>query len=38
MQVKINGEKIDLPEGSTIKDAITASEAPYLEGCVFGLD
>lgn len=37
MQVKINGEKIDLPEGSTIKDAIKAAGAPYLEGCVLGL-
>ncbi|OPY23041.1 MAG: hypothetical protein A4E26_01057 [Methanobacterium sp. PtaU1.Bin097] len=37
MQVKINGEKIDLPEGSTIKDAVEASGAPYLEGCVLGL-
>ena len=37
MQVKINGEKIDLPEGSTIKDAIETSEAPYYKGCVLGL-
>ncbi|MDD1775049.1 MAG: methanogenesis marker 3 protein, partial [Methanobacterium sp.] len=37
MQVKINGEKIDLPEGSTIKDAIETSEAPYNKGCVLGL-
>lgn len=37
MQIKINGEKIDLPEGSTIEDAIEASGAPYLEGCVLGL-
>ncbi|HTX60695.1 MAG TPA: methanogenesis marker 3 protein [Methanobacterium sp.] len=37
MQVKINGEKIDLPEGSTIQDAIDASGAPYYEGCVLGL-
>jgi len=37
MQVKINGEKIDLPEGSTIRDAVEASGAPYLEGCVLGL-
>lgn len=37
MQVNINGEKIDLPDGSTIKDAIKASEAPYYPGCVLGL-
>ncbi|MEN6592074.1 MAG: methanogenesis marker 3 protein, partial [Methanobacterium sp.] len=37
MQVKINGKKIDLPEGSTIKDAIEVSGAPHLEGCVLGL-
>lgn len=37
MQVKINGEKIELPDGSTIRDAIEASGAPYLEGCVLGL-
>ncbi len=36
MQIKINGEKIDLPE-VPIKDAIDASGAPYLEGCVLGL-
>ncbi len=37
MQIKINGDNIDLPEGSTIKDAIDASGAPYFEGCVLGL-
>lgn len=37
MQVKINGEEIDLPDGSTIKDAIDASGAPYYDGCVLGL-
>lgn len=37
MQVKINGEKIDLPDGSTIGDAIEVSGAPYLEGCVLGV-
>jgi putative methanogenesis marker protein 3 len=37
MRVKINGEKIDLPEGSTIKDAIETSEAPHNKGCVLGL-
>ncbi len=37
MQVKINGEKIEIPEGSTIKDAIEASGAPYKKGCVLGV-
>ncbi|BDZ69192.1 methyl-coenzyme M reductase-associated protein Mmp3 [Methanobacterium ferruginis] len=37
MLVKVNGEKIDLAEGSTIRDAIDAVEAPYLPGCVLGL-
>lgn len=37
MQVKINGEEIDLPDGSTIRDAIDKSGASYLEGCVLGL-
>jgi putative methanogenesis marker protein 3 len=37
MQVKINGEKIELPEGSTIQDAIDKVGAPYLPGCVLGL-
>lgn len=37
MQIKINGEKLELPDSSTIKDAIEASGAPYLEGCVLGL-
>jgi putative methanogenesis marker protein 3 len=37
MQVKINGEKIEIPEGSTIKDAIGASGAPYKKGCVLGV-
>ena len=37
MLVKVNGEKIELPEGSTIKDAIDRVGAPYLPGCVLGL-
>ncbi|MDY9922682.1 methanogenesis marker 3 protein [Methanobacterium sp.] len=37
MLVKINGEKIELPEGSTIQDAINVVGAPYLPGCVLGL-
>jgi putative methanogenesis marker protein 3 len=37
MLVKVNGVEITLPDGSTIKDAITASNAPYREGCVLGV-
>ena len=37
MQVKVNEEKIDLPDGSTIRDAIKATGAPYISGCVLGM-
>jgi putative methanogenesis marker protein 3 len=37
MLVKVNGVEITLPDGSTIKDAIDASNAPYSEGCVLGV-
>lgn len=37
MIVRVNGEEISLPEGSTIKDAIDAANAPYMEGCVLGV-
>ncbi|HMK54347.1 MAG TPA: methanogenesis marker 3 protein [Methanobacteriaceae archaeon] len=37
MMVKVNGEKIELSEGSTIQDAIKTAQAPYLTGCVLGL-
>ncbi len=37
MLVKVNGDEIKLPDGSTIKDAINASSAPYIEGCVLGV-
>ena len=37
MLVKVNGNELELPEGSTIQDAIEASDAPYREGCVLGL-
>lgn len=37
MLVKVNGNEIELPDGSTIQDAIKASGAPYMEGCVLGL-
>ena len=37
MFVRVNGEEIELPEGSTIKDAIEEAKAPYMEGCVLGV-
>jgi putative methanogenesis marker protein 3 len=37
MFVRVNGEEIELPEGSTINDAIEAADAPYMEGCVLGV-
>ncbi len=37
MFVRVNDEEIDLPEGSTIKDAIEAVNAPYMEGCVLSV-
>lgn len=37
MLVKVNGDEIELPDGSTIQDAINASGAPYMEGCVLGV-
>ncbi|MGZ7159269.1 MAG: methyl-coenzyme M reductase-associated protein Mmp3 [Methanobacterium sp.] len=37
MFVRINGQETELPEGSTIKDAIEAVNAPYKEGCVLSL-
>lgn len=37
MKVKVNDEEIDLPDGSTIKDAIEVAKAPYIEGCVLGV-
>ena len=37
MFVRVNGEEIDLPEGSTIKDVIKAANAPYIEGCVLSV-
>lgn len=37
MFVRINGKGTKLPEGSTIKDAIEAVNAPYMEGCVLSL-
>ncbi|MGB9938051.1 MAG: methyl-coenzyme M reductase-associated protein Mmp3 [Methanobacterium sp.] len=37
MFIRVNGEEIELPEGSTIKDAIDAANAPYMPGCVLGV-
>ena len=37
MLVKINGEELHLPEGSTIRNAIDTLDAPYIEGCVLSL-
>ena len=37
MLVKVNGDELTLPNGSTIKDAIKASGAPYIDGCVLGV-
>jgi len=37
MIVRVNGEKIGLPEGSTLKDAIETAEAPYKEGCILSV-
>jgi len=37
MKVKINGNDIDLPEGSTIKEAIDFSNAPYDDGSIICL-
>lgn len=34
MLIKINGEDVDIPEGSTIRDAIELSNAPYSEGSI----
>jgi putative methanogenesis marker protein 3 len=37
MLVKINGEDIDIPEGSTIEDAINITNAPYSQGSIICL-
>ena len=37
MLVKVNGQKVELPDGSTIQDAIKATNAPYHEGCVLAV-
>lgn len=37
MFVRVNSEEIEIPEGSTIRDAIEAAKAPYMDGCVLGV-
>jgi len=37
MLIKINGEDIDLPDGSTIKEAIDLTNAPYNPGSIICL-
>ena len=37
MWVNVNGKKVELSEGSTIRDAIKISNAPYREGSVLGV-
>ena len=34
MLIKINGEDVDIPEGSTIREAIELSNAPYKKGSI----
>ena len=34
MLIKINGEDVDIPKGSTIKEAIELSNAPYKKGSI----
>ena len=37
MLIKINRKELSLPEGSTVRNAIEASNAPYVEGCVLSI-
>lgn len=37
MLIKINGEDLDLPDGSTIKEAIGLANAPYNPGSIISL-
>jgi len=37
MKIKINGDDVELPEGSTIKEAIDFSNAPYDDGSIICL-
>jgi len=34
MLIKINGDNVEIPEGSTIREAIEISNAPYSEGSI----
>ena len=34
MLVKVNGDEVNIPEGSTIKDAINETDAPYVPGSI----
>jgi len=35
--IKINDQEVELPEGSTVKDAIKAAKAPYIKGSVISV-
>lgn len=37
MLIKVNGQEVELPEGSTIQDAIQKTQAPFEAGSVLGL-
>ena len=37
MKVKVNGEEFEIPDGSTIREAIDISNALYMDGCVLGV-
>ena len=37
MLVKVNGQEVGLPDGSTIKDAIKSTNAPYEKGSVISI-
>ncbi len=37
MLVKVNGQEIELPEGSAVRDAIEATKAPYVKGSIVGV-
>ncbi len=37
MLVKVNGVEVELPDGSTVEDAIRATDAPHMEGTLVGV-
>ncbi|MCQ8904467.1 MAG: methanogenesis marker 3 protein, partial [Methanothermobacter sp.] len=37
MFVKVNGVEVELPDGSTVRDALEATGAPYVEGTLICL-